>query len=146
VAWIYKRFIFEAAHQLPFHKGKCSREHGHSYVLEVGVKGYVRDPYDEVSNAGMVRDFQDISDVVKPLIEEFLDHQNLNKSLPIPVTTAEMIATWIYGELISRGLEAPSVRLGETASSFVEVGHDDWDYWVRRKQAHEELVVADTRS
>ena len=33
------RFGFEAAHQLPWHPGRCRDLHGHSYRLEVTVEG-----------------------------------------------------------------------------------------------------------
>ena len=36
---IRKQFAFEAAHVLPYHTGKCSRLHGHSYRLEVALEG-----------------------------------------------------------------------------------------------------------
>ena len=36
---IRRTFRFEAAHVLPFHQGKCSRMHGHSYRLDVAVRG-----------------------------------------------------------------------------------------------------------
>ena len=39
---IRKHFRFEAAHALPFHPGKCARMHGHSYRLEVAVRGPIR--------------------------------------------------------------------------------------------------------
>ena len=43
-------FTFEAAHQLPWHPGKCRNLHGHGYRLEVTVEGPVNDD-------GMVLDF-----------------------------------------------------------------------------------------
>jgi 6-pyruvoyltetrahydropterin/6-carboxytetrahydropterin synthase len=36
---IRKRFRFESSHVLPHHTGKCARLHGHSYRLEVTVRG-----------------------------------------------------------------------------------------------------------
>jgi 6-pyruvoyltetrahydropterin/6-carboxytetrahydropterin synthase len=34
-----KEFRFEAAHQLPYHDGKCARLHGHSWHGVVYVAG-----------------------------------------------------------------------------------------------------------
>lgn len=65
-----KTFRFEASHILPKHPGKCSRLHGHSWVLHVHVEG----PIDV--NTGFVQDFADISAVVKPIVA-LLDHQHL---------------------------------------------------------------------
>src|SRR5208283_2239899 len=58
------------SHLLPKHPGKCSRLHGHSWILRVEVAGPVR------KETGFVMDYADISAAVKPLIER-LDHQHL---------------------------------------------------------------------
>jgi 6-pyruvoyltetrahydropterin/6-carboxytetrahydropterin synthase len=65
-----KTFRFEASHILPLHPGKCSRLHGHSWVLHVYVRGK-RDP-----KTGMVMDYADISEKMKPVVED-LDHRHL---------------------------------------------------------------------
>ena len=108
-----KTFRFEASHILPLHPGKCSRLHGHSWVLHVSVEGEV-DP-----KTGFVMDYADISKVVKPLVER-LDHRHLgqwayaNKKVPIaPVEewmvpglpedfypTSENLLVWIGMELL----------------------------------------------
>ncbi len=67
---IGKTFRFEASHVLPKHPGKCSRLHGHSWVVRIYVKG-------EIDNySGFVMDFADISAIMKPLIDQ-LDHHHL---------------------------------------------------------------------
>jgi 6-pyruvoyltetrahydropterin/6-carboxytetrahydropterin synthase len=65
-----KIFRFEASHVLPRHKGKCSRLHGHSWVLEVSVSGDVN------PDTGFVMDFAEISEIMEPLITS-LDHHHL---------------------------------------------------------------------
>lgn len=65
-----KTFRFEASHVLPKHPGKCSRLHGHSWVLHVSVEGPIN------KETGFVQDFAEISTIVKPLIER-LDHHHL---------------------------------------------------------------------
>lgn len=67
-----KEFRFEASHILPKHPGKCSRLHGHSWVLKVSVEGPVN------PDTGFVVDYAEISDRVKPLIEQ-LDHRHLGQ-------------------------------------------------------------------
>ena len=66
---LQKTFSFEAGHSLALHKGKCRTPHGHSYLLKIIVRS------DSLHNSGssknMVVDFNDISDVVKPVIEEY---------------------------------------------------------------------------
>ena len=67
-----KTYRFEASHILPKHPGKCSRLHGHSWVLHVAVRGPVN------RETGFVMDFGDISKVVKPIVEA-LDHKHLGQ-------------------------------------------------------------------
>lgn len=67
---IYKDFTFEASHVLPKHPGKCSRLHGHSWQLSIGVQGTI-DP-----ETGFVLDYAVLKDLVTPLIDQ-LDHQHL---------------------------------------------------------------------
>ena len=67
-----KTYRFEASHILPKHPGKCSRLHGHSWVLHVAVRGPVN------RETGFVMDFGDISKVVKPIVEA-LDHRHLGQ-------------------------------------------------------------------
>lgn len=109
---ITKRFEFEAAHVLPWHPGKCARQHGHSYKLEVDVTGNLNDN-------GIVSDFSDIKELVKKEIVDKYDHQNLNDYFGNP--TAEVMAQKFF-DIISakwRGHGVISqVRLWETANSW----------------------------
>ncbi len=68
---ISKSFTFEASHILPLHPGKCSRLHGHSWKLKVSVESLI-DPA-----SGMVCDFYILSDLVKSLVVDRLDHTHL---------------------------------------------------------------------
>jgi 6-pyruvoyltetrahydropterin/6-carboxytetrahydropterin synthase len=88
---IFREFTFEAAHRLPnVPEGhKCARLHGHSYRLEVHVRGAV----DPVS--GMVMDFADIKAAFKPL-EEKLDHYYLNEVEGLENPTSENLARWVW--------------------------------------------------
>lgn len=119
---ITKIFRFESAHHLPGHQGKCARLHGHSYQLEVTIRGPVKDAPGE-SDHGMVMDFGDLSQIVKNSILEHLDHQDLNAVTALH-TTAENLAHWIWSELTTHGLSEAllyRIRLWETESSFVEI-------------------------
>jgi 6-pyruvoyltetrahydropterin/6-carboxytetrahydropterin synthase len=99
---VYRRYTFEAAHNLAWHPGKCRRLHGHSYVLEVEICG----PQDA---RGVVLDFEEIDRVVSPVVER-LDHQLLNDIIENP--TAECVVTWISEQLPS--LTWRTLRLWET--------------------------------
>lgn len=66
---VTKEFLFNAAHRLPFHKGKCKNWHGHSYRLLVTVSttNYIHDDK-------MVMDFGLLKRIVKGLIINRYDH------------------------------------------------------------------------
>lgn len=105
-------FSFEAAHQLPWHDGKCQRLHGHSYRLEVTVTGPVRED-------GMVMDFAEVKEVVEREVIERFDHQYLNDFFENP--TAEIVAAEVWKSLEAAGLGITRIRLWETPDSSVEV-------------------------
>jgi 6-pyruvoyltetrahydropterin/6-carboxytetrahydropterin synthase len=121
-ASITKIFRFEAAHHLPDHRGQCARLHGHSYRLEVTLRGTIKDAPGESDN-GMIMDFYDLSSIVKNVIVERLDHQDLNVVTGI-YTTAENLVHWMWDELIANGLPNKllhRIRLWETETGFAEV-------------------------
>ena len=105
-------FSFEAAHQLPWHEGKCRRLHGHSYRLEVTVEG-------PVGEHGIVVDFADLRAVVERDVVARYDHCYLNELLDNP--TAEALAADVWKRVEAADLAVSRVRLWETADSFVEV-------------------------
>jgi 6-pyruvoyltetrahydropterin/6-carboxytetrahydropterin synthase len=94
VVEIFKIFGFEAAHYLPNlpESHKCRRMHGHSFRVEVYVKGAVNE------EAGWVMDFADIKECFKPL-EEKLDHRLLNDIEGLENPTSEHLARWIWRQL-----------------------------------------------
>src|SRR5438034_5141876 len=53
VMLLRKTFRFEASHILPKHPGKCSRLHGHSWVLHVSITGPIN------RDTGFVMDYAD---------------------------------------------------------------------------------------
>jgi 6-pyruvoyltetrahydropterin/6-carboxytetrahydropterin synthase len=109
---VTRTFAFEAAHQLPWHAGKCRNLHGHGYRLEVTVEGPVGDN-------GMVLDFADVEEIVEREVIARYDHTYLNDLLENP--TAELIAHEVWKRLEAADLNVACVRLWETADSMVEV-------------------------
>ena len=91
---IFKQFTFEAAHRLPHVPAghKCSRLHGHSYRVEVHVRGPI-DP-----TLGWVVDFADLRDAFEP-IRARLDHYYLNEIEGLENPTSERLARWIWDRL-----------------------------------------------
>lgn len=88
---LFKEFVFEAAHRLPNVPAnhKCSRLHGHSYRVELHVRGEV-DP-----GTGMVMDFAAITAAFKPTLDR-LDHYYLNEIAGLENPTSEHLARWIW--------------------------------------------------
>lgn len=113
---IYKEFRFEAAHQLPYHDGKCRRLHGHSWVGRVYVKG--NKLIEDGSKQGMILDYSDIKKHLKPLLDNFLDHHYLNETTGLLNPTSEAIAKWVFERLEESGLPGLySVEIRETCTS-----------------------------
>lgn len=110
-----KDFAFEAAHFLPSHDGKCKRLHGHSWKLRVVVAGNTL--YGGGPKAGMLMDYYDIGQVVKPLVESKLDHWCLNETTGLENPTSENLAEWIYGQLRPLLRELVAVEINETCTS-----------------------------
>lgn len=122
MAILTKIFRFEAAHHLPAHRGKCARTHGHSYQLEVTLRGPIKDAPSE-SDHGMVMDFGDLKQIVQEMVIARLDHTDLNESTGV-YTTAEYLAHWIWDRLVEGGLPEQllyRLRLWETESCYVEI-------------------------
>ncbi|NJL83419.1 MAG: 6-carboxytetrahydropterin synthase QueD [Chloroflexaceae bacterium] len=115
--WILaKEFRFEAAHQLPNHDGKCARLHGHSWrgIIYVAGDALVENGPKE----GMVIDYSDIKNYIKPLLEDYLDHYFLNETTGLAAPTSENLAQWIYEKLEAAGMPGLiAVRIDETCTS-----------------------------
>lgn len=109
---IFYEFKFEAAHRLPNVPSdhKCSRLHGHSYHVQVHVKGPVED------QSGWVVDFGNIKDACKPVIDR-LDHYYLNEIDGLENPTSERLAAWIWHELASSLPMMSAVQVRETCTS-----------------------------
>ena len=91
---IFQEFTFEAAHRLPNvpPDHKCARLHGHSFQVEVHVRGEVG------KTSGWVLDFADIKQAFAPLSKE-LDHHYLNEIPGLENPTSEHLAKWIWKRL-----------------------------------------------
>ncbi len=114
-------YSFEAAHQLPWHPGRCQRLHGHHYRFEVTLEG-------AIDGNGVVMDFEALDSLVRSEIIGRYDHELLNDSFPNP--TAENIAAAIWQAVADRlprpspgetPLQVVRVRLWETPDASVEL-------------------------
>lgn len=118
---VRKDFTFDAAHFLPGYAGACNDLHGHTYRLEVTLKGKI-DPL-----SGMVYDFKNLKTLVEERILQHLDHKYLNNvetpGFPQDQPTAENMVVWIGKRLYTYLLNQPNpitvskVALWETPTS-----------------------------
>ena len=113
--WIQltRSFSFEAAHFLEWHPGRCRNLHGHHYSFEVTVGG-------ELTEQGVVVDFDDLAATVESCVLSEFDHRLLNELLANP--TAELIAAEIWHRLAPELPGLARIRLYETPDCYVELG------------------------
>ena len=135
---ITKEFKFEMAHALHGYDGLCKNIHGHSYKLRVTVKGEVRSENGHVKD-GMVIDFAELKEIVKPEIIDKYDHSlvlNANSPhasidlsafekvfyLPYQPTSENLVTDFALKikSKLPKGVELTKVVLSETATSFAE--------------------------
>lgn len=88
--YIQKRIEVAGAHQLRLnYPSKCSRLHGHNWIITIYAKSK------ELDDNGMVLDFA----LVKKCITDALDHRYLNEVFSFN-PTAENIAKWICEQFV----------------------------------------------
>ena len=109
---IFKSFRLEAAHRLPHVPAahKCARLHGHSFRVDVHVRGEV-DPH-----TGWVMDFSDIKRAFQPIYDQ-LDHHYLNDIPGLENPTSEQLARWIWTRLKPRLPALYQLTVHETCTS-----------------------------
>ncbi len=135
-----KILTFEMAHALPGYDGACRHIHGHSFRLEVCVRGAPSNNPGHPKD-GMVMDFKQLKDLVQSSFIQYYDHalalpetvdtgvleameSHFGKviRLPFQPTCENMIGLIVttLKPVMPSGIELWSVRLSETASSFAE--------------------------
>lgn len=115
------RGTFDAAHYIRDYEGKCSREHGHRWTVEVRLKG------GKLDDRNILVDFKDVKDAMNFVIDQHLDHYQLNDSLGEPNLTAEFLAKWFFQQMTARairGVRVESVEVWESPECSVEYGED----------------------
>lgn len=133
-AFLSIRTHFAAAHRLAREElsqaeneaiyGKCARVHGHghNYLLEVTVRGRVRE------RTGMVCDLAALQQLVQDLVVEPFDHTFLNKDIahfarcvPTAENIALHIADLLNTPIATLGAQLHKVRLQESPNNAAEV-------------------------
>lgn len=133
---ITKSFTFDAGHRLSNYEGKCKNLHGHTYKVEITIKG-------TLDKIGMLIDFGTLKEVYNKTVDAKFDHKlilfqddPLNKKIQevspeavvmVPYNpTAENFAKDIFN-MVADGLDdlkAPGlvdkIRVYETPTSYAE--------------------------
>jgi 6-pyruvoyltetrahydropterin/6-carboxytetrahydropterin synthase len=109
---IFKAFTLESAHRLPnVPEGhKCARVHGHSFRIEIHVRGPLQ------PELGWVMDFADVKAAFDPLFRQ-LDHHYLNDVPGLENPTSEHLARWIWQRLQPTLPQLSAVVVHETCTS-----------------------------
>jgi len=100
---ITQEFGFDAAHYLPVGGAENRELHGHSFYVEVTLRG-------EPSAAGVLRDFGDV-DRALGIIRERLDHRLLNDVEGLDQPTLENLARYIFRQAKAALPEVVRVRI-----------------------------------
>lgn len=132
MVYLTRRETFNAAHKLWVEEwseeenltafGKCANKnwHGHNYELFVTVKG-TPDPV-----TGFVMDVKKLSQLIKDVIKEKVDHSNLNLDVEFipkgmqPTTENLAIQFWKQLEPHLKDCELHCIKLWETENIYVE--------------------------
>lgn len=121
------RARFAAAHFLRDYSGPCAQLHGHTWTVEVAVKGK------GIGRNGMLIDFQELKSALKKITGE-LDHRNLNDLKYFGVSgvnpTAENLARHIFIRLKNEltftegGVDVSLVRVWESPDAWASYRED----------------------
>jgi 6-pyruvoyltetrahydropterin/6-carboxytetrahydropterin synthase len=85
---ITQQFTFDAAHSLDAGAGENRRMHGHSFYVDVTLRG------EPNAKTGFLRDFGEVEAVLKS-VRELLDHRLLNDVEGLGAPTLENLARFI---------------------------------------------------
>jgi len=99
-----QRFSFDAAHHLDAGAAENRRMHGHSFYVEVTLRGEP-DP-----KTGFLRDFGEIDAILKQ-VRDLLDHHLLNEVQGLGSPTLENLARFIFVRAKAALPEVARVRI-----------------------------------
>ncbi|MDQ2086077.1 6-carboxytetrahydropterin synthase QueD [Herbivorax sp. ANBcel31] len=120
---ISKVFTFDSAHHLKDYQGKCKNIHGHTYKLEITLKG-------TPDEKGFVIDFHDLDSIIEDEILSKIDHKYLNELFEFN-PTCEMIGLWLWDEILKKISKLDPVLeklvLWETPTSFITIDRKDME-------------------
>lgn len=108
---------FDAAHYIKDYQGKCSREHGHRWTVQVCLQGQ------KLDKRNILVDFKQVKDAMNRVIDQYLDHYQLNETLGQDNLTAEYLAEWFCRQMQvgnSKDVQVVSVEIWESPECSVK--------------------------
>lgn len=122
-AHIWRRFRFEAAHQLPRVRPghQCGRLHGHGFEVILHAKQALGD-------RDMGVDFDHLADIWSPF-QQTLHHSCLNDIPGLDNPTSELLASWLWGRLKPLLPELSWVTVYETDSAGCHYDGQNYRIW-----------------
>lgn len=104
----------DAAHLLRGYQGKCANIHGHTWRVEVTLKG------EQLNEIGLLVDFNDVKSLIKEVTLAF-DHKLINEVAPFDQVnpSSENLAKYLFHELIKglsayKGIQVVKVMVSES--------------------------------
>ena len=122
-AHVWRRYTFEAAHQLPnVPQGhKCGRMHGHGFEIILHAS-------QGVSGQEIGIDYDRLDALWAPIYKK-LNYKCLNEISGLENPTSELISSWIWGELKPYLPELSWVTVYETASCGAHFDGSNYRIW-----------------
>jgi 6-pyruvoyltetrahydropterin/6-carboxytetrahydropterin synthase len=101
---ITQQFTFDAAHRLDEGAAENRRMHGHSFYVEVTLRG------EPDAATGLLRDFGQVDAALKT-VRDMLDHRLLNEVEGLGAPTLENLARFIYERARAKLPEVARVKI-----------------------------------
>ena len=126
-ASITKKLVFDSAHFITDHDGKCKNLHGGRYDIEITIKDRV-DPM-----TGFVIDYSLIKNITKNLVIDKFDHKTLNLTCPELSwrSSTEFLSIVIWEILIEYLPNLKKLKIYETETSFCEFEGNSLDDYLK---------------
>ena len=126
-ASITKKLVFDSAHFITDHDGKCKNLHGGRYDIEITIKDRI-DP-----TTGFVIDYSLIKNITKNLIINKFDHKTLNLTCPELSwrSSTEFLSIFVWEELIEYLPNLKKIKIYETETSYCEYEGTSLDNYIK---------------
>jgi 6-pyruvoyltetrahydropterin/6-carboxytetrahydropterin synthase len=123
MAHVWRRYYFQAAHQLPNVPAghKCGNMHGHGFAV-------VLHAIHRVGDGDLSIDYDHLDTVWEPIFVQ-LDHACLNQISGLQNPTSELISQWIWNRAKPNFPELCAVNVFETASCGANYDGSNFQIW-----------------